>query len=915
MSEPKDTLPERVLRALAASVYAHRRLWLYPQVLLFGLCVYYTLTHLEFSTNRNDLVGSEKTYHHNFLRMKEEFPGQDDIAVVVESEDAEKNRQFVERLGARLEAETNLFHEVMFKGDLKMLGKKALLFLDEPSLRELQSSLADYRPFLSQFSKATNLQSLFQLVNNQIRSEFTNTKREKTENVDAMMKALPALRRILDLGTDAIKRPGTPPSPGVTALFDAGAEAQAKQYITFGHLYLVNVRAGREQDNEPAVKRIRELIEIVKQEVPGVNVGVTGEPVLEFDEMSQSQSDSTVASIVSLVASALIFIFGYRQTGRPIKAVVCLLVGLGYTMGYTTLVVGHLNILTITFFPILIGLAIDFGVHLITRYEEELRHGRSEKVSIEKAMVNTGLGIFTGCFTTAGAFFAMGLTDFKGIKEMGIISGGGLLICLVPMMTMLPILLLRGRQNKIDEAAVPAIDRRAKIENIWLSRPFAVLGITGVLCLVSVLEFRNVKFDYNLLNMQSKGLPAVEFEHKLIDSSAKSVLFAAVVADDAAQAVALEQQITNLPTVKSIDSMAQFLGGDQTLRLEIIGQIKRDLNAFHFAPMDTEPADINALSLTLWSLRGYLGLALSEIEAANDTNMLAVIRPFRKSIEDFRFAMLNADRRVASARLAAYQQALFKDINDTFAALRNQDNSSALRVEDLPPDLRNRFVGKTGKHLLQVYPVENVWEREPQQRFVKELRTVDPNVTGTPVQLLEYTTLLKDSYVEAAWYALAAIVVLVLLHFRSLSMLALALIPVAIGTIWMVGWMGLRGIPFNPANIMTLPLVIGIGVTNGIHILNRFAEEQNPSILAKSTGKAVLVSALTTIAGFGSLIPAKHQGIASLGSVMTVGVATCMIAALTFLPAVLTLLMRRGWSIKKPSGDNARSTLGREEPR
>ena len=131
----------------------------------------------------------------------------------------------------------------------------------------------------------------------------------------------------------------------------------------------------------------------------------------------------------------------------------------------------------------------------------------------------------------------------------------------------------------------------------------------------------------------------------------------------------------------------------------------------------------------------------------------------------------------------------------------------------------------------------------------------------------------------------------------------------------MAGVMGLFGIPLNPANIMTLPLVIGIGVTNGIHILNRFSEEQNHSVLAKSTGKAVLVSGLTTIAGFGSLIPAKHQGISSLGSVMAVGVITCMVAALTFLPALLTLLIRAGWRIKKPSVANAQTTLGREEPR
>lgn len=915
MAESKDTLPTRILRRLAGAVYRNRGWFLYPQIALFALSVYYTITHLEFQTNRSALVGSEKKYHQIYMRFKEEFPGQDDIASVVESEDAEKNRQFVERLGAKLEKETNLFHEVFFKGDLKMLGPKALLFLNDTELSELQRALADYRPFLVQFSKATNLNSLFQLVNNQFRS----AKREANAENESMMKAIPALQRIIDLGTDAIQRPGMAPSPGVTALFDAGPEAQAKQYITFGNgrFYLVSVRTDNEEKNGRAIERLRELVKETQDEVPGVNVGITGEPVLELDEMAQSQKDSTIATIVSLIASALIFIYGYKETGRPIKAVICLVVGLGYTMAYTTLAVGHLNILTITFLPILIGLAIDFGVHLITRYEEELRHGRTEKVAMEKAMVNTGLGIFTGAFTTAGAFFAMGFTDFKGIQEMGIISGGGLLICLGPMMTMLPVLLLRGKQNKMDEADAkhPTVDRRAELEKLWLDRPFTVIGIVTVLCLISATQFPKVFFDYNLLNMQSKGLPAVVFEHKLIDSAEESVLFAAIVANTAEDAVRLEHAITNLPSVKRIDSMAKFVTGDQTRRLRMISEVKTNIASLRFPAMDMEDVDVDALSLTLWSLHGYFGLATSAVEDEGDRKLADQFRDMRHSIEEFRRTMNTGDRKLVSRRLALYQQALFRDIHETFRNLRNQDNSSPLQPKDLPISLQKRFIGKSGRHLLMVYPREDVWDRKHQEQFVKELRTIDENVTGTPVQLLEYTSLLKDSYVDAAKYALIAISILVLLHFKNIPSLILALFPVAIGTIWMLGYMGWRGVPFNPANIMTLPLVIGIGVTNGIHILNRFAEEQNPSILAKSTGKAVLVSALTTIAGFGSLIPAKHQGIASLGVVMSVGVATCMIAGLTFLPAVLTILIRKGWTIKKPSDDNALSTLGREEPR
>jgi len=217
--------------------------------------------------------------------------------------------------------------------------------------------------------------------------------------------------------------------------------------------------------------------------------------------------------------------------------------------------------------------------------------------------------------------------------------------------------------------------------------------------------------------------------------------------------------------------------------------------------------------------------------------------------------------------------------------------------------------------LLMVYPKKDVWQRESQEEFIKDLTKIDPNVTGTPVQLYYYTDLLKMSYEEAARYSLIAITLLVFIHFRSPLSVALSLIPVAVGFLWLGGIMGCFRIPLNPANIMMLPLVIGIGVTNGIHILNRFAEEQTPNILARSTGKAVLVSGLTAIAGFGSLILAKHRGIQSLGYVMSIGLATCMIAGLTFLPALLNLITERKKETKQPSADNARSTLGREEPR
>ncbi len=921
-----DSFLARLLGRLTAGILRRPGWFFWPQVALFFVCVAVTVKYLQFDPDRNNLVGGNLRYHHNFLAFQKEFPQQDDLVVVVESDSVEKNRQFVERLGARLEAETNLFKDVFYKGDLPMMGSKALLFVPENDLASLRYTLKDDLPFIEKFSQTTNLVSFFELINTQ----FRTAKREENAQNDALVKSLPALERILQQARDSLDRPGTPPSPGVTALFNAGDEAAAETYITFnrGKIFLVTAHAPRDDLNDDAVDRLRQLIQTTKSEVSGVNVGLTGEPVLELDEMAQSQKDTTVAGVVSLVLCSLIFIYGYNETGRPIKAMLCLLLGLAYTFAFATLTVGHLNILTITFLPMLVGLAIDFGVHLITRYEEELRHGKTEAEALTKAMVFTGQGIFTGALTTAGAFAAMAFTDFKGIREMGVICGGGLMICLVPMLTVLPVLLLRGKQNVMDHE-VPEDDRRARIERSWLERPVLVTLVIVVVSVAAAFAARKVFFDYNLLNMQSAGLPAVVYEQKLIDSADKSVLFGAVVADNLDEAVQLEKKIRALTNVVAdVESIAGFLHQDQNVKLRLIAGIKATVAPLDFSAPDMRPADLYALSRTLYSFSGYLGVALEEV-SKTDPALARQLASLQTTVLELRRTMLAGDGptlAVHADQLGEYQQALFDDLRVTFQTLQKQDDRAPLRIEDLPPALRDRFVGVTGKFLLQVYPKKDVWQHDHQKEFVETLRReLDPQnrnqpvITGTPVQLLEYTTLLKDSYITAAWYSLAAIAVMVFFHFRSLAAVILSLIPVGLGTLWLVGLMGWHGVPFNPANIMTLPLVIGIGVTNGIHILNRYAEERTPGILARSTGKAVLVSGLTAIAGFGSLILAQHRGIHSLGYIMAVGIAMCMIAALTFLPALLNLISR--WrplvrsENKKPDAGNASPTPGQEEPR
>lgn len=351
-TDPVLTGAARALHALAEFVSRRPHLVLSLSLAVFAVCITGTLKWLRIDSDRNSLVGSHQRYHQIFLEFKKEFPAEDDMVVVVESSNPEKNRQFVERLGARVQAETDLFTDVFYKADLQALGRKSLQFLSQKDLGDLEKSISEYEPFIRPFAQSTNLLSLFLQVN----TLFRTSGREPSPQTDSMLKTLPALRRIVERGTDALMMPEPSPSPGVSGLLGGSVEDERQVYATFrdGRVWLLTARARSSAQKEKAVEKLRQLVGEIQIQVTGVNAGLTGEPVLEYDEMRQSASDSTLATAVALVVCALIFITAYRETGRPLKATVALILGLGYTLGFTTLAIGSLNLLTITFAPILI---------------------------------------------------------------------------------------------------------------------------------------------------------------------------------------------------------------------------------------------------------------------------------------------------------------------------------------------------------------------------------------------------------------------------------------------------------------------------------------------------------------------------------------------------------------------------------
>ncbi|HBM96237.1 TPA: hypothetical protein DD394_01605, partial [bacterium UBP9_UBA11836] len=243
--------------------------------------------------------------------------------------------------------------------------------------------------------------------------------------------------------------------------------------------------------------------------------------------------------------------------------------------------------------------------------------------------------------------------------------------------------------------------------------------------------------------------------------------------------------------------------------------------------------------------------------------------------------------------LNTFEDNFYKSLADIVNFLHSQKDAPPLTISDIPDDLRNREIGRTGLIQVRIFPKENIWERPAQERFVREVQSVDPKVVGMPIMSYYDCQELRESNEKAGTWALCAIWVLLFIHFRKLGVALLALLPKVLGIVWMVGMMGAVHCDFNSANFLALPLILGIGLVFGIHIIHRVSEEGGAGIFSHSTGPSITLSALTTMIGFATMIIANHQGVATLGLVMTLGVGANLLSSAIFMPALLNVLQRR----------------------
>ncbi|MDD2901245.1 MAG: MMPL family transporter [Syntrophales bacterium] len=871
-------------------------------LVLAGLSVYYSATHLAFRTNRSDLVASDQKLIARSEQIDKAFGSHDGLIVVVENGSRRNTIAFAEALAQELRRYPRNFPEFFYRLDPDKFKQWALLYLEPQELAKIKNNLVDNRQFLNDLAARPNLAGFFQVINEGITrsmighlfTEFLEEGKgeEKLPDLSVLNTTLRQLQQGL-AGEQAHASPFQSFFPGELADL-----SQQGYLLTENDKYLLFLITPEEDGYATSTRNLallREIVAKVKTRFPHIKAGVTGPMALEADEMNGAMKDITLATWLSLMGQMLLLIIFLRSLKRPLMECVVLITGLCLTFGVATLVVGHLNLLSMIFAPLMLGLTIDYGIHWYCRLEEEQKSKkRCTLETLGYTLQRAAPGIIYAAVAAAFSFLPLVFTGFKGLAEMGQILTLGMLIMLVVTLVLLPALVMVSEKCRPAQAPHESGPPRPFLSLSW-KRPgvIAVLGL-GMMALGG-LSLSYVKFDLNPLHLQNQGTESVVWEMKLLKDSRYSTAYGALTANSLAELEAKSRKLKELPTVSHVESVLSFFPDGVEAKRAILNELKPVFSQINIPGEPSSPSSPQALAGVLGRINFKLSQARANLENAEDSATKTQILE-ANSLLNRVIPLLDVQRHPESAaRLHASERRFFVDLHNMWALLKENLSAAPPGLQDLPPEVKRRFVSSQGELLLRVFPSLDIWEQEPLDKFVRDIQSVDPEAVGDPVLLHHFNLAFRNACLWAAGMALAAITIMLLLLFRSLKLTLLALLPLLVGTGWTLNMMWLLDLPFNQANVLFLPLILGEGIEFGIIILVRWQMEESTRAitLPASTAKGVALAALTTTLGFGSLMISGHRGVFSLGLLATVGSLSVLLASLSVLPAFLRLLEKR----------------------
>ncbi len=659
---------------------------------------------------------------------------------------------------------------------------------------------------------------------------------------------------------------------------------------------------------------VQEMVDEMLEKYPDVSAGLTGSIPLGHDEMVYGMEGLEVTSIIAFIAIGALLFISFRMWVAPVLALTNLIVGVIWAAGVSSLLVPVISVMSMMFMVVLIGLGIDFSIHIISGFTEMRALGQSLDESMRNGLLKTGKGVMTGALTTASAFLALMIGDSRLMSEMGLLTGIGLLAIAITTFTLLPALLVireRRMEKQLIKKGVYEKRESKDISFIMLGNMSNVLKerfsftILGAVVLTGLLTWSafNITFDYNFMNIEPEGIPSITLQDTVLDKFDLSMDFAYLVAEGSADSRRLSDKAKTYSSVAVVEDLSLYLPSkeEQEKRIPHIEEIQylisnaqskplknaKDINKFK---LEIERLEMNVIEMQVLAFLGRQ-------DKVDQKCRLLAGDPDKEPAETI-FTRLKSILDSQGATVLAGINSFQNDYSDYFKnTVLNMSNINPIRLEKLPESILDRYSNRDRSlFLVTVLPAHNIWQDAKfLDRFTDDLEEISTRATGFPPVFRALIDIIGRDGRNAALLTIVVVFFLLWVDFRHPGHALMAMIPLAAGMAWMVGIMALVGKQLDVVNVMGIPMILGIGIDDGVHIVHRWRREGFGSVktVFSSTGKAILLTSLTTILAFGSLVFSIWRGYGSLGIALSIGVTTCFLTTVIILPGIIGWIENR----------------------
>jgi uncharacterized protein len=834
--------------------------------LLCGGISYHVYNHLGINTNTAEMLDPNLPFQQNQRRIDKAFP-QDaaTLILIVEAGTPEETTLAANKLQDKLSVQTDRFDSVYIPTDNAFFRQQALLYLEQTDLDALAKKLTDAQPFIGHLAQNYHLDGLFEIIS------LALNKRDENLPMDLN----PLLVAIDDnINDQLIGKPQRLSWQNLLAEDQLNTDANrtlviAKPKLDFSEMLPADV----------AQTSAREAVRAIMTENPSVKIRITGETALEHEELESVTKGAQLAGILSLVLVFVVQWIGLRSLKLLSITYIVLLMGLIATAGFAAITVGHLNVISIAFATLYIGLGVDYAVHICLYYRERRVRGYTNDQAIHHSMKGVGSSLFLCALTTALGFLSFIPTAYAGVSELGIISGGGIFIGLIISVTVLPALFCVLPVNN------PKPIHSAFAPTFLVAFPFrystAIRVVSILLGIGACLVLTKLSFDSNPVNLRDPNSESVSSFKELLKSKNDSPFALITLANNPDEAKTIAAKMGQLSTVHETITLADFVAKDQDEKLTTI----EDLNLILGNQLEnfgkTLPENSNQKA-ALVKFNEELKKAIAEY---SPNAPRATLQQLQQRVEAFiKQAESSAN---PSANYSQIESNILGLLPYTLDRLKTSLTATDFGIDDIPDYIGSHWLSANGLYKILITPKKDLNDPENQREFVAEAQQVDNKVSGLPVANQASGDAVVKAFIQAFGSAFVAIVVVLLVIYRSVKQTALVIMPLILAALLTGATNVLLDNPFNFANIIALPLLLGLGIDSSILIMHRlhFNLNENESLLQSSTTRGIIFSSITTLCSFSSLSFTAHQGMASMGLLLSIGLFFTVICSLIVLPA------------------------------